>query len=109
SVARKRCPVDSTANGRSHAGGELKPTAERSVVTSLIDSDAGKVSMTARSSGQARDSARAYSSGQSLRAIVDFPHPEGPVISPTFHGRSDSGNSTRHDSRLVCSTGRANR
>jgi hypothetical protein len=43
--------------------------------------------MRARSTGQLSSLARRTARGQRCRAMVDLPHPEGPVIKPIFQGR----------------------
>ena len=94
-LTRNCSPVLSTRNGRSHAGGEEKPTDDSRLTTSFTGSAAGKASSTARSSGQAGHcSCAASASPNRCRTTVDLPQPDGPTISPTFQGLASSGSAT---------------
>jgi hypothetical protein len=107
SVTRNCWPVDSTWNGRSHAGGDEKPTADSSAITSLTGKPSGKPSRTERSRGQVRAAASAVSLGHSARAIVDLPQPLGPTIRPMCQSFSCSGSRTVHSSREDFSGGKS--
>src|SRR5690606_27037690 len=88
-VTRNCSPFDRTPKGRTHDGGDEKPTEERSCAISLIPLSAGNASKIERFGSHSNR--RAICSGQSFRAMVLFPLPDGPTISPTFHGRSSIG------------------
>src|SRR5262249_12527001 len=108
SVTRNCCPVERTWNGRSQAGGEEKPTDDSRATTSLTGRLLGKASRTERSLGQVRASCQRTADGQRRRAMVDLPHPEGPVIRPIDQGRSSSGRETSQVKREVFSGARSN-
>lgn len=101
-VTRNCSPFDSTWNGRSHAGGELNPTLDSVSITSRIGMSAGKESTTGLSFGQANSDT--IELPNSSRAIVLFPEPDGPTMSPTFQARSSIGRFASHSSRR-CSAG----
>ena len=106
SAARNCSPFESTWNGRTHDGGEENPTDDKSSVTSLIESSAGKPSSSARSAGQSKPTV--YASPNISRATVLLPQPEGPTIKPTFHGFSSSGRLTCQVSALFAAGGTSN-
>src|SRR5690606_41533659 len=87
-------PFDRTPKGRTHEGGDEQPTEERSSAISLTAMSAGNASRIERFGSHSN--CRAICSGQSFRATVLFPLPEGPTISPTFHGRSSIGRLASH-------------
>src|SRR5258708_2319576 len=90
-VARNASPDDSVLNGRTQAGGEPKPTDESSAVMSLMPSVSGKPSRTDGCDGQRYPSTTLPT--HRCEAITDFPAPDGPITSPTFHSWSSRGRS----------------
>jgi hypothetical protein len=69
----------------------LKPTAWQTRLTSFIDSESSKASMT---DGASQLSSR--SSPNIERSMIVLPAPDGPTIRPTFQSCSSSGASSCH-------------
>src|SRR5262249_23718725 len=81
-------------------------TADRSRATSLTGIVSGKASTTLPDSVHRPTSASSIS-GNSRRATVVLPQPDGPTMRPMCHGLPSSGKFTFHDRRLVFSAGKS--